>query len=716
MMRMISQQHFTKFTGKEKDYLHWRSAFIISAHDVYSTEQAKILALKAALDTENIELAALVDDVLFAPDGYRNTIEALEKRFGDETSIMYRQREKITSKESLSADDISSTNARLHSLKGFRTMMKEMGTVEQLNDKQLLRDIQKSMPKKYRDQYTYYISGKKIKPTFDNIIEWFDLKTTELQLKIDCGDTHTSVKTGKSFMSRIESGSEGEEEEEAEDFTTYTRKFERKEPQVQSSSKNNTGNRQEKSCDLCSENHLLVQCKKYQDMSPQQRRNFVDKAKRCFICLKKGHGRRECKSRYQRCKDCKQNHHHSLHGSKPTHLMKSSNTYMTSCKKEFYAENSDSIDSDDQCEEKSTNVALKSSTQASFNLLTISVWVQNPNTKKKMYVTAALDSCSDSTFICEELKNELELQTKTTTLNLQGITGKERIMTGYADVIISSYDETFKKRTTLRYLRDLAGPVLAKDWNEAKNECKDLDKVEFPPHAGDKIKILIGTDMALAMRALEADIIVNKEALARKTPLGWAAFGLLHTKGESGNSSITMLIKEHRTTAIQELSNDNPADIASRGLDINNLISSKMWWNGPELLLEENEKWPKPRKKEKVPETAKEELRKNEEIKEEKSSLLTKINLGKLEDLGLEKFSDFSKMVKVMGYVKRFISKLKESTSRDKNLRERKKEKEVNENITFPNTNDNVTRTVSVHSEGKTYRRHVCKLMLLIKC
>ena len=344
MMRMIAQQNFTKFSGKEKDYLHWRSAFIISAHDVYSSEQAKILAMKTALDASNIELSALVDDVLFATDGYRNTIRALEKRFGDETSLMFRQREKITCKETLIADDISSTNARFHSLKGFQTMMKNMDLDNQLNDKQLLRDIQRSMPKKYREQYTHHISGREVEPSFNNIVEWFSHKTTELQLRADCGDCTMNTKQVKSYLTQ----GDASESEEDEKFAAFSSNFQSRDKQVGSSR-----NKSEKSCDLCEENHLLVQCEKYQKMSPQERRNFVDKAKRCFICLKKGHGRKDCKSRYQRCKDCRQNHHNSLHGSKRAHLGNSSRMYVTTREMEFYEENSDVIYS----EEENENVA-----------------------------------------------------------------------------------------------------------------------------------------------------------------------------------------------------------------------------------------------------------------------------------------------------------------------------------------------------------------------
>ncbi len=38
-------------------------------------------------------------------------------------------------------------------------------------------------------------------------------------------------------------------------------------------------------------------------------------------------------------------------------------------------------------------------------------------------------------------------------------------------------------------------------------------------------------------------------------------------------------------------SGDNPADLPSRGVSVNDLIQSRLWWHGPEWLRE-NEVWP----------------------------------------------------------------------------------------------------------------------------
>lgn len=39
-------------------------------------------------------------------------------------------------------------------------------------------------------------------------------------------------------------------------------------------------------------------------------------------------------------------------------------------------------------------------------------------------------------------------------------------------------------------------------------------------------------------------------------------------------------------------SEENPADLISRGISAENLLSNKLWWQGPKMLAEDIENWP----------------------------------------------------------------------------------------------------------------------------
>jgi hypothetical protein len=38
---------------------------------------------------------------------------------------------------------------------------------------------------------------------------------------------------------------------------------------------------------------------------------------------------------------------------------------------------------------------------------------------------------------------------------------------------------------------------------------------------------------------------------------------------------------------------ENPADLPSRGVKANDLVSNKLWWEGPEFLQKSEDEWPK---------------------------------------------------------------------------------------------------------------------------
>ena len=51
-------------------------------------------------------------------------------------------------------------------------------------------------------------------------------------------------------------------------------------------------------------------------------------------------------------------------------------------------------------------------------------------------------------------------------------------------------------------------------------------------------------------------------------------------------------IRKHKDIIFHYVpSKDNPADLASRGMSINDLLANSLWWHGPEWLLDPNHAW-----------------------------------------------------------------------------------------------------------------------------
>lgn len=87
----------------------------------------------------------------------------------------------------------------------------------------------------------------------------------------------------------------------------------------------------------------------------------------------------------------------------------------------------------------------------------------------------------------------------------------------------------------------------------------------------------------------------------------------------------------------------NPADIGSRGADAKHLESSELWWSGPSFLLEPESNWPAEPSQIKDKDLPEFKVQSHLTISEPKS-----VNF-------IHKFSEFSKLQRVTGYVLRFI-------------------------------------------------------------
>ncbi|XP_058837501.1 uncharacterized protein LOC131693595 [Topomyia yanbarensis] len=65
------------------------------------------------------------------------------------------------------------------------------------------------------------------------------------------------------------------------------------------------------SCPMCSQTHTIYQCTNFKEMKTNDRREFVQRAKLCFNCLKATHISKNCSSTIT-CKSCNQKHHSLL--------------------------------------------------------------------------------------------------------------------------------------------------------------------------------------------------------------------------------------------------------------------------------------------------------------------------------------------------------------------------------------------------------------------
>ena len=121
-------------------------------------------------------------------------------------------------------------------------------------------------------------------------------------------------------------------------------------------------------------------------------------------------------------------------------------------------------------------------------------------------------------------------------------------------------------------------------------------------------------------------------------------------------------------------SKENPADIASRGTTVQNLKENKLWWHGPSWLTDSEQEWPSfvDETNEKTELEYESEVKKTKGVKETgflntNESLPGTYSSGYDMPLGIniERFSSFTKLVRVTAIALRFISRLRDLKSRN---------------------------------------------------
>lgn len=122
-------------------------------------------------------------------------------------------------------------------------------------------------------------------------------------------------------------------------------------------------------CKLCKGPHILAHCSKFRNINIPRRRDFLQKRKCCFNCLKNRHSVQHCNSLY-RCLLCKSKHHTLVHVNKDK---MGSNLPKTELN---FDKNSEPTGS----ESVSSNLmTLSSTTKDPMLLSTARVYVEGPN-------------------------------------------------------------------------------------------------------------------------------------------------------------------------------------------------------------------------------------------------------------------------------------------------------------------------------------------------
>ncbi len=278
-----------------------------------------------------------------------------------------------------------------------------------------------------------------------------------------------------------------------------------------------------KGCPLCQAEHRLGQCPKFKDeLTPAQRKEFLQKTRRCFLCFQDNHPVSKCRLNFV-CRTCKRRHHTLLHGAD-----EGAEAVMVGGAEE-----------DEEGAGEVLEYGLVVGGKGRVSLRTIPVWVANPNTGQGKVVNALLDDgCTAAALVDEQLALELQLKGSVVEMVTEGVGGTTtRRPTLITAVIVENAARTCGRTLPAQVLPSPAGTYRPVNWNVHKGKFPELRGKSFPtPVATGNVGILLGNQCAKLLASME-EVVTEGGVVARRTPLGWTAAGPLQPQ-PTGNHGL----------------------------------------------------------------------------------------------------------------------------------------------------------------------------------
>ena len=286
-------------------------------------------------------------------------------------------------------------------------------------------------------------------------------------------------------------------------------------------------------CVFCDRKHQSVSCTQVIDVSA--RKEILRRAGRCYICLKKHHLSKDCRSN-MRCGDCRGRHHITI-----CHRRTTSHTDASTPSRSTTNESS----SDSGGTAPVTTNAFCSNTRTSVLLQTAQLHLFNPHsTQHNTVARAIMDSGSQRTYITRRLRDEL---------NLPAVASESlQIKTfGNATDYESSYDTVQLSLKTKDYgtlniaalvVPTICHPLTSQPINYSQDHYTHLKGLKLADTAGasDKLEvdILIGSDAYWSL--VTGKIIRGRNGpIAIQTKVGWVLSGPTKPQETAVNLTLT---------------------------------------------------------------------------------------------------------------------------------------------------------------------------------
>ena len=428
-------------------------------------------------------------------DGYAKARQMLADRFGNEHQISEAWIQKVTEGSPVKNNDGESLQDFADDLRSCMETLRAMNMLGEIDSRLRMVKIVRRLPvhlqSRWRKIAIESLDTIHRYPDIEKLVSFLDRAARELNDPVfGCVPSKFSGKESKEkdkhggFMSRSKGSSFNVHASDKSNYKSNTQNAQR------TYDKKTVGPK----CYLCGKDHMLNNCTKFNDMTPEEMLQILKENRLCFNCMAGHHRSRWC--RFTRCETCGGKHSKKLHdvlvndATVPKEMAKSCASVQS-------------------CVDK---VALP----------IVSVVVKGENTEVRTH--ALLDPGSNRTFCSKALVNDLGLYGPARQLSLKTLNEGE-------DTTVTEVSFSVSKSNRAKNI--LLSKVLAIDKFPELNDCgatqddvrkwKHLRDLSMPQNI--EVQLLIGQDHPRALMPLEVRRGSDGEPYAVRTVLGWTING-----------------------------------------------------------------------------------------------------------------------------------------------------------------------------------------------
>ena len=487
-----------KFAGEPLKYLDWKMSFMAMIDRQPLPAHEKMFYLKTYLIGE---ARKAVEGFFYrnSEEAYQGALKVLEERYGNAFIIQRAFRDKLMKWPKVSTNDPAALRQFADFLQGCVEAQPHVKGLAILDDCEENHKLLKKLPdwvvRRWSRLVTKTLDESGDYPSFSRFTDFIQ---TEARIACNPIASPLLIKTD-------------ERQQRAKAFHTNTRtNFNNVETPSSYKSKS--------PCPICNdETHGVARCQTFAEKSAEDKRTLIRENNLCFGCLKKGHSSKNCKTRHI-CGKCNRRHPTCLHEEREKRFAEAPENHYTS-----------TDHNGRQPDIKVTSHAVMQYASATSNI--VPVYMSSAKEPEKEVLTyALLDTQSDSTFILEDLLEELNVETTPVQLKLSTMTAVDTVIASKGVDGLQVRGLNSEKNIHLRraYTRDFI-PVdrsyiptskTASQWPHLKHLANKL-----PPLKECNVGLLIGSDCPLALAPLEVVTGGENDPFAQRTELGWSIVG-----------------------------------------------------------------------------------------------------------------------------------------------------------------------------------------------